>query len=226
MVFVAFLAPLGAYLVALGLVNRRNRPLVASGVWDAAGMLFGLSGFLLAGGPAILTALHDRWRMWWLLGDPGAPRDTIESFLPWWLAASLAYFALVVAWAAWLLWRAGASTSVYATCRDDVALALDEACGELRLAPARSGDLYVFGSPAEGVATLDLEPFAALGHVALRWEPPDSPLRVPLERALADKLAETGSPRNEAGLLMCYAGLACMACAVAVVLLHLRYPGI
>lgn len=221
MVFVAFLAPLGVYLVILGLVNRRSRPLVASGAWDAVGVLFGLSGFLLAGGPAILTSLHDRWRAWWLLGDPGPPRPTLDSSLPWWLALSCAYFALVVGWAVWMVWRAAGTTSIYAVSRDSVAAALEEACSELKLSPLRSGNLLVFGKADEGQAMLDLEPFAALGHISLRWEPPDSPLRAPLESKLEELLDEVPSPDSDAGLWLACAGLGCLASAVAIVFLFL-----
>ena len=227
MVFVAFLAPLGVYFVVVGLLHRRSRPLVASGAWDAVGLLFGLSGFLLAGGPAILTARNDRWRAWWLLANTEAPRALhdgyLDAHLPWWLAASLAYYALVAGWATWLVWRARATTSIYATARVDVALALDEACRDLQLSPQRSGNLYVFGS-AEGHATLDLEPFDALGHVSLRWEPPDSPMRAPVESALEEKLAEVGSPDSDVGLYLAWAGLACLGSAVAIVFLFLQRP--
>jgi hypothetical protein len=54
---IAFLFPLAVYLLMLGMVNRRQAPLIVPGTWDFGGVLFGASGFILAGGWFVLQKL-------------------------------------------------------------------------------------------------------------------------------------------------------------------------
>jgi len=83
------LPPLALYLLALGWVNRRPRPMMAAGTWDFAGVLFALSGFLLFGGPALLGGLDEQSRWYWLLGQPGTSSADGRAE---WLLLRLLYF--------------------------------------------------------------------------------------------------------------------------------------
>src|SRR5262249_13018625 len=89
-----------------------RHPVVISGPWDFAGLLLGLSGFLIFGGPAALTGLYEQWRMSWLLGQTrflagtGAQWEVLVGLLS-------AYFALGVGGAAILLYRRRSETSIY-----------------------------------------------------------------------------------------------------------------
>ncbi len=214
MVFVAFLVPLGIYLVVLGLVNRRGQPMLVPGVWDRVGMLFGVSGFVVAGGPAILTALNDRWRMWWLLADPGAPRPPIATYLSWWVLACAAYFVVVVAGVAWMLMRARAWTCIYSIEGAAAAAALDAALEELGLRPTRTGGVYDF----DGAARLELEPFDLLTTTTLRWSPGDSLLRPRVEVALTRHLEAAEAPDRDTGLWLSCAGLVAMSGALLIII--------
>lgn len=217
MIFVAFLVPIGLYLLALGQINRRARPLVVSGPMDFAGVLFAASGFVVLGGPAALTALHERWRVWWVLGDPGAPREPLDLYRPYWALAAFGYFLAVVAVCAWQFMRARALTSIYNVETDSVREALYDACVALGLSPAVSGDLYVFGRPdGPECVTLELEPFDALKHVTLRWQPHDSPLRSAVEAELGRRLNAVGAPFHEGGLWLTTAGLFALVVALLI----------
>jgi hypothetical protein len=77
-------------------------------------------------------------------------------------------------------------------------------------------------SRAEGVGTvetevvgetalLEVEPFALLRHVTLRWEPESALLRREVEAELARTLAETGSPANPVGDWLTLIALALIA---------------
>jgi hypothetical protein len=217
LILAGFFLPLGIYLLALGHVNRRVRPLMLSGTWDAVGLLFGLSGFLILGGPAVLTAVHERWRILWLTGDAGPVRESLSVYQPWWVLAGGAYFVAVVAGCAWHLSRAQALTSVYNVEPELLREELNGACRSLGLSPLAAGDLYQFGE-GDHVVLLDLEPFEAMKHVTLRWSPYDSPLRPVLERELARRLDEAGSPDHEAGLWLTTAGLFVLLLALVAVL--------
>jgi len=217
LIFAGFFLPLGLYLLALGHVNRRVRPLMLSGTFDAVGLLFGLSGFLVLGGPAVLTALQERWRILWLMGDPGPVRESLAANQAWWVLAAGTYFLAVLAGCAWHLSRSRALTSVYNVEPELLREELNGACRSLGLSPLVAGDLYQFGE-GQDVALLDLEPFEAMKHVTLRWSPLDSPLRPMLERELARRLDEAGSPDHEAGLWLMTAGLFVLLLALVAVL--------
>lgn len=142
MILLAFLLPLALYLVALGFLNRRAHPLVVPGTWDFIGVLFGASGFLFFGGPAILGSLEERWRMFWLVGEPPGAGEP-----PWplWVILSGGYFLLVVVGAALLLWRRRSFTAIYNVTPAMVEHSLEEVCAGLGLSPVRSGNVFLFG---------------------------------------------------------------------------------
>jgi hypothetical protein len=148
LILLAFLLPLAVYLLILGSINRRRRPLLVGGVWDFIGLLFAASGFLLFGGPAILSSLSERWRRRWLLGQAGGDGGG-EGLYEFWVFLSALYFVAVVAGAAWLLWRQRHLTAVYNVSQDLLEEALGRACDRLGLNPVRSGNLFLFGPSFE-----------------------------------------------------------------------------
>src|SRR5947209_12701248 len=108
------LPPLALYLLVLGWVNRRPRPVLMAGTWEFAGVLFALSGFLLFGGPAFLGSLDEQSRWFWLLGEAGSGKPSGGSWAATiWVVIRLLYFALVAGGAALVLWRCRRLTSVY-----------------------------------------------------------------------------------------------------------------
>jgi hypothetical protein len=144
LILVACFLPLALYLTLLGLLNRRRHPVMVSGVWDFVGILFAASGFLLFGGPAVLSGLHERWRYFWLFGE-GAPRAGGPGGWQFWVFLSALYFAVVVAGCAAVFVRQRRLTSIYNVESAVVERSLAEACAQLGLDPLRSGNLYLFG---------------------------------------------------------------------------------
>jgi hypothetical protein len=144
-IFIFFLFPLGVYLLVLGYVNRQPRPIFVSGTWDFIGILFAASGFLLFGGPAILSGLNENWRQWWLLGDAVAAQEDFARQWLFWVTLSGLYFIVVVAGSAWVLWRQRQITSIYNAESALVVSVLEEVCEAHGLAPIRSGNVFVFG---------------------------------------------------------------------------------
>jgi hypothetical protein len=257
LILLVFFLPLAIYLIVVGLVNRRPRPLLVSGTWDAVGLLFAASGFLVLGGPALLSGLYERWRTFWLLGHGGGNALRLTEAWSLWLLLSAVYFAAVVGGSAWLLWRARRLTSVYNVAPGVVEELLAEVCLSFGLDPVRSGNLFVFGMtlpvPARGVGrapegiqaphylpvsraeadpleegvtarpsgaelgladdllgqtvVLEVETFALMRHVSLRWDPARSALRREVEAELARRLGRTPAPPNEAGAWMLMLGL-------------------
>jgi hypothetical protein len=144
--------PLAVYLLILGAVNRRRRPVLVWGVWDFVGVLFAASGFLLFGGPAVLSSLNERWRLFWLFGQSGVRTTAADGAWQFWIFLSLLYFALVVGGSAYFLWRHRHLTSIYNAERPQVEQAILQVCAALHLDPVRSGDMFLFGLSA-GLAT-------------------------------------------------------------------------
>ena len=219
----AFLFPIAVYCLLLALVNAREHPTLVSGPWDFAGALFGVSGFLVVGGPCILAGLHGRWREHIVHG--GKIADLVGFSSEWghlWKLAWLIYFGLVIGGAALLLWRRRRFSVVY---NIDPAV-LDEAlavvCGRLKLEMARMANRIQIGAAApqaagalreavrvayplgDGVAdagsqagaSLALDPFPAMRNVTLAWDEIDTPVRRDVEAELGKVLLEVPAPDN------------------------------
>jgi hypothetical protein len=238
LIFVAFLLPLAIYLLGLGFVNRRPQAVMMSGTWDFIGLVFAASGFLLFGGPALLSSLSERWRAFWIFGHYENGDSASEKLWQFWIFLSVLYFVVVVAGVSSLLWRQRAYTSIYNVEPGTVERALLRACARLGLSPTRSGNLFLFGmapttpAGAKGgteaiqtaaplsaagkavagalagstasvgellnqMAVLEIDTFAALHHVSLRWDPPDSGLRQTVEIELNRSLADFPVPESE-----------------------------
>lgn len=279
MILVAFLVPLAAYLFVLSAINRRHRPVIIPGTWDLVGLLLGASGFLFAGGPAVLSSLSEQWRMFWLFGH-GNPLGGVFAAPALWLALPAAYFLAVSAGVVYLFSQRRSLTCVYNVEPATVEELLAEACDALGLGPIRSGNVYVFGLPAEagppaaasggssqpeGIqppharglmlpkgpaaigragsagggagggsepivsvlegesAVLEVESFAALKNVTLRWTPHDSGVRKAVEAELGRRLGQTESPAHETAAWLSLASWAMLvACLVVMIGLTLR----
>ncbi len=232
MILLAFLLPFSIYLFVLGSLNRRRHPVMVSGVTDFIGVLFAASGFLLFGGPGILSSLNERWRLFWLLGErPGGAGEGAWQF---WVFLSVLYFLVIVAVAVLVFRTQRHLTAVYNADPGLVRRCLVQVCEQMGLDPARSGNLIVFGvepagpmesdgreaiqiaPPKPGVtvlallqqaAVLELESFARMRHVTLRWDPPDSSLRRAVEAELAKVLAETEVEPSEVGIWLTMIGV-------------------
>jgi hypothetical protein len=148
LIFVVFFVPLALYLLVLGHVNRRPRPVIVSGTWDFIGVLFAASGFLLCGGPAVLSALDERLRLFWLVGEGG--RESLAGAGQVSLLLFGLYFLVVVVGSALIFWRQRSLTSIYNVEPVAVEETVMDACEHLGLDPIRSGNLFVFGLTLEG----------------------------------------------------------------------------
>jgi hypothetical protein len=154
LIVVAFLFPLAVYCLVLGLINRRQVPLMVSAAWDFAGLLFATSGFLAFGLPGILSGFSEHGRRVALFGRQGGDGDGWS-----WLwelfeglcstlygvghsTVLLTYFAVVVITCAYVLWRRQGQTAiynVYPEVLDEVLTAVLDAAG---LTWSRAGNRY------------------------------------------------------------------------------------
>src|SRR5262245_59467441 len=56
----AFLLPVAVYFLILASLNRRNRPVLVTGLWDSVGLLAAVAGFFLATVPMLITEFYRR----------------------------------------------------------------------------------------------------------------------------------------------------------------------
>ncbi len=243
--FLAFMFPVALYFLGLAVLNSRRHPTMISGPWDFAGVLFATSGFLLLGGPWVLTGLHTQWRNALIQGRFQALRGQSGEWWFFWIFIWALYFVAILGGAAFLLWRRRGVTVVYnaepplleeALARSLDRLGLEGALVANRLyigfrsdktdtpAPTRSETaaagsydptvVSANGGPEPAVrppglsataaldlgrtALVELEPFAAVHHVTLRWRDGDPSVRHDVEAELAKVLLETESTHNPA----------------------------
>jgi hypothetical protein len=217
LILLAFFLPLAFYVLVLGIINRRPHPLMVSASWDFVGILFAASGFLVFGGPFVISTLNETWRNWLLLG-PRAEGSSGDSLWVTAIVLSVLYFAVIVAGAAFMLWLLRKQTVIYNIDLLSFEESLAAACARLGLRPSRSGTSYLFDpakdllaatpekkdedvSPARlaprQLVLMDVDYFRAMRHVTLRWSAADSLLRKEIEAELAQQLSETlVSPSN------------------------------
>jgi hypothetical protein len=165
LILLAFLFPVAVYLLVLGRVNRRRTPLRVSGVWDFVGLLGALSGFLLVGGPAVLSSLSSpNWRSFWVTGQP--PQ---EQGWPLWVVLAAAYFVVVAGGTAFLFWYQRHLTAIYNVEPGALERLLGQICRDLGLTPVRSSNLFLFGMPLRTIAP---KPASSEGIQAPHYRPP------------------------------------------------------
>lgn len=196
MLLLVLLFPLAVYLLVVASLNRRDRPVMISGVWDGIGLSFGLSGVLLWVGPAILGTIYERGLV------PGAnagPRrfDEIWTVYP---LVWIAYYAFVVAGQGMMIYGRRNKTAVYNADGDALERLMLDCLRERGYDTADSGGLVFFetesGEASESghrrvpTGAIELEPFAPFRHVTLHWFVKDERIRRELESDLARRLPE------------------------------------
>ena len=137
--------------------------MLTAGTWDFVGVLFAASGFLLIGGPAFLSSLDEKSRLFWLMGEAETAKSSSGDNWTFWIAARLIYFTVVAGVAAIVLWRGRRLTSVYNIDSQGMITALEGTFHSLGLAAVRTGDLFLLsgriarstasGSISEGIQT-------------------------------------------------------------------------
>lgn len=165
--FLAFLFPVAVYLLVLAVLNSRRRPTMISGPWDFVGVLFALSGFLLVGGPWVLSGLNARWRATMVQGRLGSLTGETSDWWGFWIALWGLYFVLVLGGAAFILWRRRQVTVIYNIERPLLEEALSLTLDRLALEGAVVGNRVYIGArsgPGEAAAEPRVETFQAAGN--------------------------------------------------------------
>ncbi len=200
--FLVFLFPLGVYLLALATINRRERPLMISGTWDALMLSAALSGILLWVGPALLGAFYERGLL------PGAAERTDRQFdqiwdlYPWiWIT----YYALVVCGQALMIVSRRNKTSVYNVDAAALEAIVARVFADKGFRTSLGDGLIVFEKAAEGngpdnvfsgTGAVDVEVFPSQRHATLHWHLHNSRLRRAIENEVNARLIDAVTAEN------------------------------
>jgi hypothetical protein len=218
---IAFLFPLTVYCLILALINGRERPLMVSGPWDFAGVLFALSGFILAGGPAAITVLDHRWRMFWLTGMPNELRDLGN---PSWiavLAVLSCYFLLIVGGSVLMLTLRRKSASIYNIEHKTFQTTLSEVLVARGLEWTREGRMVWISGRGEQLL-LEVDAFPSMRHITLRWrQGAHDMVRHEIDDALRDALDKVQTPDNPAASWFLWTGALLFVFMTGIILLLL-----
>jgi hypothetical protein len=191
--FCLAIGPVTMYLLLLGAVNLSRRPLLVSGVRDAAALALALAGLVIIGPMELLF-----------------PFEATVRYGPYvWLWLLALYALCVVLWLLVLRPR----LVIYNISADKLRPVLAELAGQLDAAARWAGDSLAL--PALGVQ-LYVDSFAALGSVSLcsaggnqshaGWRR--------LETALGSALGREEVTRSPRGLSLVGAGLLCIAAII------------
>lgn len=183
MVFVIILGclfPLAIYCLVIASLNRGRHPVLVSGAWDFAGVLFAASGFLLLVGPYALLTFQQRWRERALYDLASGVARRWE----WGWSAQVAtwagYFLVLVFGSVWLLRRRRRVTSIYNIEPDAVPRLLNAALERVGLSCEWTGDRAILRPRPVAVDAADSGAGETNGPVFSKSPPPPAPVLPPL----------------------------------------------
>lgn len=177
------LIPLTMYLLWLARITRRDHPTAISGSWDFAGLVLGLSGFIVFGGGLLLTLFQSNFR-YLMRGNLEALRAAwVQEKVTWSL---LALFYLIVVLGGIGLTYLGRRRTlvVYSVEPVEFEALLAEVFEQLGRPVTRRGKVW-----GDDVALCELDEFDAGRTVTLRWLSHDERLFEEVERQLRAAVA-------------------------------------
>jgi hypothetical protein len=186
------LFPLAIYLSRLAALTRRQHPVPISGQWDFAGLLFGLSGFIVFGGGLVLSLLQSNFRFW-MRGNLENLRVVWMQERVTWALIVICYLIVVVGSVVVTLLARRLSLVVYNVDPAAFERILTEVFDQLGRPVERQGKLWVSGIP---LFTLDT--FEGGHTVTLRWVAGDERLFEEVVRQLRAALATQETLDNPA----------------------------
>lgn len=196
------LAPLAVYLLWVAVLARRDRPTVVSGGWDFAGLVAGLSGFILFGGGVVLFLLQSGFR-YWMRGNFESFRQAWGNEKYTWILLSAAYLLGVIGAVALAASARRRWLVVYNVEPAEFEATVAEVFEHLGRPVERRGDQWSAGGPL-----FELDRFEAGQTVTLRWLSPDRVLFQEVERQLRAALGSLHPGENPAArwLMACAGG--------------------
>jgi hypothetical protein len=169
-----FLFPIGIYLTVLAGINRHPHPIMVPGTWDAVGLLFASSGFLLAIGPAILRELYQRLVM--ILTTQASDSPLLDVLNQWGLLWGVYYGLLTVTAFLFLLGRRHMLV-IYNVDQTTFHQVLAQVLERLQIVPSRQGRrLFLWKTAPDVMVSLPGDPSSSAADAAKGVVASDQPL--------------------------------------------------
>jgi hypothetical protein len=184
------LAPLTMYLMWLARLTRREHPTPISGPWDFAGVLVGLSGFIVVGGGLVLTLFQSNFRFW-MRGRAEGLRNAWSQESTTWILFVAIYLLVVLGCAGLTLLARRRTLVVYNVEPAAFETVLREIFDQLGRPIERRGKLW-----SDGIPLCEVDTFEAGRTVTLRWVSGDVRLYEEVTRQLRAALAAQFTAEN------------------------------
>lgn len=199
--FLIFLFPLGIYLLILANINRRDKPLMIGGSWDAILLSFGLSGVLLWVGPAILGVFYERGL---LPGSADLPNRQFNQVWELYPFIWISYYLLVLCGQILMIISRRDKTVIYNVDVSALEQLVGRVLGEKGYRVSLGNGLIVFEKPrtendsgrASERGAVDIESFSSMRHATLHWHTHDYRLRLAVEHDVAIELPDAATTEN------------------------------
>jgi len=212
------LTPLAAYLYTIARITRRDHPTVVSGAWDFAGVVLGLSGFIVFGGALVLSVLQSNVR-YATRGNLEAFRDAWQREGHVWIVVSVSYLVVVLGVIVLTLLSRRRSLVVYNVEPAAFEATVAEVLEQVGRPAERRGNLWSSGGPL-----FEVDRFVGGQTVTLRWVSDDVRLFQEVERLLREALRTVYPDDNVASrwLMAAAGGLGFWsACCLGLLLVYI-----
>ncbi len=190
------------------MVNRREKPLVVPGLWDAFALVLGLLGMLFGTGPILLQTWFARLASTPIDGNLATDFDSV--YYGFWLI-DVGYYGFVLTGIAWLLLSRRHHTVIYNVDPDGFLYGLHRTMLEFGWASPTVDDVKLEASvvesalgneknhlpkapEAEATPRLRWDRFGAFCNVTLRWLKYQPEEKARFERLLQKVLSEESKP--------------------------------
>jgi len=190
------LVPLAVYLRFVAALGQRQRATVISGVLDFAGLVAGLSGFLIFGGVLLLALLQSRFRAG-MQGGFAALRAGWEQQATTWSVLAGLYILAVVAWLSLVSLSRRRSWVIYNVVPAAVEECISQVFSQLGVVAQRRGNVWY----REQEALCEIEGFGRGHTVTLWWLHPDRTLYEEMDRILRNRASKLDIPAENGASL-------------------------
>jgi hypothetical protein len=192
------LAPLALYLLFLATVNQRRRATMLSGIWDFTCLLLGLSGFLMAGGPVLVSAIDSGWRSYWFGGNFANLKKVWDTNSVIWSIIAGGYLTALAGLIGLIMFFRKRTTVIYNVDPQALPEALIAALDACRLTWRQVMGGVEIGRAGDG-GFVAIQSFPLMRNASLKWRNEDPLVRQEVEVAIDKLLQASDSPANPAG---------------------------
>lgn len=180
----------------MAVINRRPHPILISGIWDLAGLIFACSGLLLAAGPAMVMAFKEREERRLLFSDPLGVTSLAELWQGSWMW--ILYYLTILSLLFILFLTRRKTSVIYNITPFQFENVLANAMSDLSKFWQRSGNRIIIETPESNGKPqhFSIDFFPLFHNVTIKWHDLDRQFRSDLEHSLEKELSSVHAQDN------------------------------